>query len=277
MSDETDVIVTDEDRAEARASVRTASRGSTIGGITLVAVMSLAAATVAPWVVSGLASATPARRRRVHDRLRRARPRRLLAVATTKAIRSGAVSTANERTMKGEARRREFETHLANELEMAEGEPEVLDTSSARLHVDAARPCRSSCCSPTTATRTWSGWSSSSPTGEPPGCSVDSPDQCPAARRSQVQRFADSDALDVCPKLRGRPEGRCSARVRAGVDHGPHRRRHPRDGRRRRRRRRPRRPGPRRRSPTRPAPGSGCTGSWPRPSCRRRPTTSPAS
>ena len=51
----------------------------------------------------------------------------------------------------------------------------------------------------------------SSPTGEPPNCSVDSPDQCPAARRAQVQRFSDSEALDACPKLRARPQGRCAA------------------------------------------------------------------
>ena len=42
-------------------------------------------------------------------------------------------------------------------------------------------------------------------------CGVDSPDHCPAARRAQTQRFADSEALDACPKLRGRAQGRCSA------------------------------------------------------------------
>ncbi len=49
------------------------------------------------------------------------------------------------------------------------------------------------------------------PDGEPPACSVDSPDRCPAARRAQVQVFADSDHLDACPKLRNRPQGRVSA------------------------------------------------------------------
>jgi diguanylate cyclase (GGDEF)-like protein len=42
-------------------------------------------------------------------------------------------------------------------------------------------------------------------------CPVDSPDHCPAARRAQVQHFADSEALDACPKLRNRSGGRCSA------------------------------------------------------------------
>ena len=41
-------------------------------------------------------------------------------------------------------------------------------------------------------------------TGDVAGCSVDSPDHCPAARRAQVQHFSDIEALDACPKLRGR-------------------------------------------------------------------------
>ena len=44
-----------------------------------------------------------------------------------------------------------------------------------------------------------------SPTGNPPGCTVDSPSGCPAARRGQTQRFSDSRALDVCNKLRNDP------------------------------------------------------------------------
>jgi diguanylate cyclase (GGDEF)-like protein len=51
-----------------------------------------------------------------------------------------------------------------------------------------------------------------SPDGESiAGCTVDSPDQCEAARRAQTQVFRDSEELDACPMLRGRPQGRCSA------------------------------------------------------------------
>ncbi len=210
MGEQPAIIVTDQDRADARASVRRTSRGTTVGGVTLVAVMSVAAAVVAPAVAPGL---------RTGDALVVALFTTLLACpvlfgfsrfATTKAIRSGAESTANERQMKGEARRREFETHLANELEMADSEPEVLDTVERALAATI----------PTSAVEVLLADNShahlarmvvSSPTGEPPGCTVDSPDGCPAARRSQVQRFADSDELGVCPKLRGRPQGRCSA------------------------------------------------------------------
>ena len=209
MGEDLEIIVTELDRATARDSVRHTARGTTVGGISLVAVMSVAAAGVT-WAIGGttlvsaltVAAFTTAFATPVLIGFAR--------LATSKAIRSGAVSTANEREMKGEARRREFETHLANELEMADGEPEVLDTVERALAATV----------PTTPVEVLLADNShahlarmvvSSPTGEPPGCTVDSPDQCPAARRSQVQRFGDSDALGVCPKLRNRPQGRCGA------------------------------------------------------------------
>jgi hypothetical protein len=109
-----------------------------------------------------------------------------------------------------QVQRQRFESRLANALDMAEGEPEVIeviersfssvlpdapielllaDNSHAHLHRMAAV----------------------SPDGKPPSCGVDSPDRCPAARRAQIQEFSDSDHLDACPKLRNRPEGRLSA------------------------------------------------------------------
>jgi diguanylate cyclase (GGDEF)-like protein len=108
------------------------------------------------------------------------------------------------------ARGQRFESRLANALDMADNEAEVLaviersfastvpespielllaDNSHAHLHRMAA----------------------ASSSGGLPGCSVESPDHCPAARRAQVQHFDDSEALDACPKLRGRPSGPCQA------------------------------------------------------------------
>jgi diguanylate cyclase (GGDEF)-like protein len=123
-----------------------------------------------------------------------------------------AMATADREAVEREvqARGQKFESRLANALDMAEGEPEVIDViersflstlpnapvellladnSHAHLLRMAAGP----------------------PGGAAPGCGVDSPDHCPAARRAQVQRFADSEELDACPKLRGRPEGALSA------------------------------------------------------------------
>jgi diguanylate cyclase (GGDEF)-like protein len=45
----------------------------------------------------------------------------------------------------------------------------------------------------------------------PPGCGVDSPQNCPALRRGQTTVFRRHDDLDSCPRLADRPYGACSA------------------------------------------------------------------
>ncbi len=125
---------------------------------------------------------------------------------------SAAIASAdNEAKIRdSQVQRQRFESRLANALDMAEGEPEVIDViersfgtvlpgapvellladnSHAHLHRMAAV----------------------GPDGEPPSCGVDSPDRCPAARRAQIQTFSDSHDLDACPKLRNRPQGQMSA------------------------------------------------------------------
>jgi diguanylate cyclase (GGDEF)-like protein len=109
-----------------------------------------------------------------------------------------------------QARRQRFESRLANALDMADGEPEVIDVierSFASVLSDSPVELLLADNSHAHLLR----MASVSPTGEPPACGVDSPDRCPAARRAQVQRFSDSDNLDACPKLRNRPQGRLSA------------------------------------------------------------------
>jgi diguanylate cyclase (GGDEF)-like protein len=44
-----------------------------------------------------------------------------------------------------------------------------------------------------------------------PGCPVDSPYACMAVRRGRAVVFENSEALNACSKLRGRPTGPCSA------------------------------------------------------------------
>jgi diguanylate cyclase (GGDEF)-like protein len=109
-----------------------------------------------------------------------------------------------------QARGQKFESRLANALDMAEGEPEVvqvIERSFSAIVPDAPIELLLADNSHAHLLR----MASASPTGSPPACGVDSPDHCPAARRAQVQRFSDSDELDACPKLRGRPEGAMSA------------------------------------------------------------------
>jgi diguanylate cyclase (GGDEF)-like protein len=51
----------------------------------------------------------------------------------------------------------------------------------------------------------------SSPLAGAPGCPVESPFACVAVRRGQPVAFESSEALNACPKLRGRESGPCSA------------------------------------------------------------------
>jgi diguanylate cyclase (GGDEF)-like protein len=51
-----------------------------------------------------------------------------------------------------------------------------------------------------------------SPTGDASqGCSVATPNDCPAARTGQTQTFARSESIDACPHLRDHPKVPCSA------------------------------------------------------------------
>jgi diguanylate cyclase (GGDEF)-like protein len=133
-------------------------------------------------------------------------------VSTLTTRLSDAVTAADDEAARRamQAKRQEFESRLANALEMADGEPEVIAviersfaTALPGLAVELLLADNSHAHLLRMAT--------AAPGGAPPGCGVDSPDHCPAARRAQTQRFVDSDELDACPKLRGRPEGAISA------------------------------------------------------------------
>ena len=121
----------------------------------------------------------------------------------------GVIATLASR-FEAQARGQKFESRLANALDMAEGEPEVvrvIERSFSAIVPDAPIELLLADNSHAHLLR----MASASPTGSPPNCGVDSPDHCPAARRAQVQRFSDSEEIDACPKLQGRPEGAISA------------------------------------------------------------------
>lgn len=106
--------------------------------------------------------------------------------------------------------RQDFERRLATALEMAEGEPEVIEVIERALTALAPGTPAELLLADNSRSHL-SRVAGVSAQGQLTSCSVTSPDHCPAARRSQVQRFADSDSLDACPKLRQRGGGRCSA------------------------------------------------------------------
>ena len=123
-----------------------------------------------------------------------------------------AVALASEEAARRDAQasRQEFESRLANALDMAEGEPEVLDVierSLATVRPDSPAELLLADNSQAHLVR----MASVAFDGDHAGCPVNSPTQCPAARRAQIQVFNDSGELDACPKLRHRSEDHISA------------------------------------------------------------------
>lgn len=103
-----------------------------------------------------------------------------------------------------------FERQVSNAMELAEGEPGVADLLQRAL----AEAVPESAVEVLLADNSHAHlvrMATASPTGAAPGCGVDSPDHCPAARRAQTQRFEHSEDLDACPRLRGRADGSLSA------------------------------------------------------------------
>jgi diguanylate cyclase (GGDEF)-like protein len=133
-----------------------------------------------------------------------------LAEAVDVAGRQAQRQEVQARRQENQALRQEFESRLANALDMAGGEPEVIDVIERAFTVTLpGSPVELLLADNSRAHLTR--MASTSPTGTAPGCSVDSPDHCPAARRAQIQQFANSDDIDACPKLRGRIEGPVSS------------------------------------------------------------------
>jgi diguanylate cyclase (GGDEF)-like protein len=111
--------------------------------------------------------------------------------------------------LRAEADRDGFSKQVVEALEMADGERaafevvsrvmgsvapdrpmELLLADSSRVHLERA---------------------AQHPSAGAPGCPVESPFHCVAVRRGNAVTFPDSDALNACPCLRGRPEGKISA------------------------------------------------------------------
>jgi diguanylate cyclase (GGDEF)-like protein len=114
-----------------------------------------------------------------------------------------------EQELTRQAERDSFGNQLTEALEMADEEhaayevveramvavspespTELLLSDSSRAHLERA---------------------ASSPTAGAPGCPVESPFSCVAVRRGNPVVFESSEALNACPKLRGRAGGECSA------------------------------------------------------------------
>jgi diguanylate cyclase (GGDEF)-like protein len=120
------------------------------------------------------------------------------------------LAAAWEAQVASDVARRDFETQVAEAFEMAATEPDALLVVERSLR--AALPKR-----PVEMLLADNSHAHLkrlvvvSDSGAAPGCGVDSPNDCPAARRSQALQFPDSDAVNACPRLNGRTDDGCSA------------------------------------------------------------------
>jgi diguanylate cyclase (GGDEF)-like protein len=204
-------VVTDQDWAEARSEAGTIARNAAGGGIVLVAVAYSVTGVLLRVVAPGLGGLELVG---VGTAVAAALSAPLLwwlaRTAQAKGLETGSVRVAHDRVMRVQAKRREFETRLARGLEMVQDEVaafDVIQRAMSNVVPDAPVELLLADNSHAHLER----MVIASPDGETvAGCTVDSPDQCEAARRAQTQVFRDSEELDACPLLRERPQGRCS-------------------------------------------------------------------
>jgi hypothetical protein len=207
-----EIVVTDQDRGEARAEAGTIARNAALGGVALVAVAYSVTGVVLRVITPQLGGlALVGVGTAVAAVLSAPLLWGLARTAQAKGVETGSVRVAHDRVLRVQAKRREFETRLARALEMVQDEPaafDVLQRAMARVVPNAPVELLLADNSHAHLER----MVTASPDGESTaGCTVDSPDQCEAARRAQTQVFRDSEEIDACPMLRGRPQGRCSA------------------------------------------------------------------
>jgi diguanylate cyclase (GGDEF)-like protein len=111
--------------------------------------------------------------------------------------------------LQAQSQRDVFGTQLSEALEMADEEEaayEVVERAIAEISVTTAAELLLADSSRAHLRRV-----ASNPLAGAPGCPVESPFACVAVRRGQPVAFESSEALNACPKLRGRESGPCSA------------------------------------------------------------------
>ncbi len=204
-------VTTDEDVAAARVDFRRGIQGAVAGVTAVAGIAAAGAGAVVPAVLHQLHSVTAVL---IFGLVGTgiAVPLISIVVALIKrrALRHGAEGHRQERRLRTEAHRRDFETRLGRALEVVDDETDAYDVIARAMAVvvpEAPVELLLADNSHAHLDRVVV----SSPDGErEPGCPVDSPDHCVAARRAQVQVFPDSEDLDACRLLRGRTIGRCA-------------------------------------------------------------------
>jgi diguanylate cyclase (GGDEF)-like protein len=114
-----------------------------------------------------------------------------------------------DRVLRADARRQQLDAQIQRAVGMADSEADVVEIAGRALAmVVPESPAEILLVDPRQSQLQLSAISA---TGASPGCPVETPSGCAALRRGQTLRFHDSDALDACPRLRKRPDGKCAA------------------------------------------------------------------
>ena len=111
--------------------------------------------------------------------------------------------------LRAQGQRDVFGTQLGEAFEMADEEDQAYEVvERAMIEISTAMPAELLLADSSQAHLRRV---ASSPLAGSPGCPVESPFGCVAVRRGQPVSFNSSEALNACPKLRGRESGPCSA------------------------------------------------------------------
>ena len=114
-----------------------------------------------------------------------------------------------QRELMLQTQRDTFGSQLSEALEMADEEQDAYDViERAMTEISTESPMELLL---SDSSRAHLERAASNPQTGAPGCPVQSPFSCVAVRRGQPVEFESSEALNACPKLRGRAGGACSA------------------------------------------------------------------
>lgn len=112
-------------------------------------------------------------------------------------------------TMRDEALNASFEKQLAGALDMTDREAQVATVAARAMGEVSVAHAMELLISDSSLAHM--ARAAEHPNAGAPGCRVGSPYDCVAVRRGNLITFDDSEALDACPQLRGRPCGGLSA------------------------------------------------------------------
>ena len=114
----------------------------------------------------------------------------------------------HERNLQVQSERHRLVGRLQAAFEMAESDHDAFGVVGEALGAVSERPAELLLAD---SSRAHLRHVASSTTHDALRCGVETPWGCPAVRRSRTLTFADSRELGACPRLKGRPDGACSA------------------------------------------------------------------